>query len=1279
MRRLILLALAAPSFLHAEPPEWENAAVFRINKLPARATSAPFPDRESALTKPRSESPWRQSLNGPWKFQYSGNLEGVPAGFEKPEFDVSAWKEIPVPSNWQLQGYGAPLYTNIVYPFAKNPPKVTDEPPGFFTNHDASRRHPVGCYRRTFTVADDWKDRPVVVAFEGVDSAFYLWINGQKAGYSEDSRTTAQFDITKFLKPGENTISVQVHQYSDGSYLEDQDMFRLSGIFRDVFLWTSPKVELADHFLLAGLTDDFTKGTLRFTAALKNHDAAAHKGSVKLEILTPENTPLVSKEGSYSLAASAEGSVEISSDPLPGIQPWSAESPVLYPYVITVSDESGKALASFGGKTGFRRDEVKNGKFLHNGQPVLIKGVNRHDTNPRTGHYVTEADMRADLLQMKRANINAVRCSHYPNDPRLLELTDELGFYVVAEANLESHGMGYGAETLAKNPDWLAAHLDRQKNVVERDKNHPSVAFWSMGNEAGDGPNFVECSKWIRQRDPSRPLQYEQAAEGSHVDLITPMYATLQECAAYCRKEEKKPVAQQRPLIQCEYSHAMGNSSGNLGEYWDLFRKEPLLQGGFIWDWKDQAFLHKKHAVDAVEDRSPAKHAVRLFGSLAQDEGLFSGGAVVEAKDGEPFPDALTFKVSARGNFGGPGGANQDRNKIDGSPMLIGGGWSLGVSKDGMSFEFSRTGDAAATVSAPLPKDWQSAFHEFAGTFDGKRLTVSLDGKEVAGIDAQVAKAESGRRVGVSIDPGNPARRFNGCIRSASITSANQEAFLDLDFAKDAGKPATRMFLAYGGDYNDRPTDLSFCMNGLVTATLAPSPQFEEVKKLYQDLHTTLVDGATSNVKVKIFNERFFRSSDEVKGAWKLIKDGKDIAQGELGFSPIAPQQSAEVIIQTNATLDPGSEFILRVRYDLKEANAWHPAGMPISWDEMVLPWGKRTPVSPAPSNAAASFTEDAATVTVKAEDVTVVIDKTNGAVTSLKKKDGEVLRTPLMLDFWRVPTNNDEGNGNDRKLEIWREAGRRAKATKLTTVKEGNDVLVTADLSIPAGKSTATLRYRITGTGQIAADVDLLPDPSLPKLPRVGMSCGILSSAISWTWHGKGPHENYGDRSRGAWTTTHTGFLPILFHRYNDPQEAGNRTDIRWSTFESPAGGDGLRIDATGDSLLEISAMPCLPEDLEFARHPGELPKSDVITLHLDHCQMGVGGTNSWGAEPLPVYQIPASQPQHWSFLLTATHTDAAPAPPQIPRRPLPPGFVPPGPRKPQAPPAPVTPPAPK
>jgi beta-galactosidase len=1254
MHRFILLALASTGFLYADVPEWENPAVFRIGKLPARATSMPFPDRESALTKQRADSPWRQSLNGPWKFLYSGNLEGVPTGFEKPEFNLTTWKEIPVPSNWQLQGYGVPLYTNSTYPFAKSLPKVTDEPPGFFTNHDPSRRHPVGCYRRNFTLAKDWKERPVCVAFEGVDSAFYLWVNGEKAGYSEDSRTTAQFDISRFIKPGENSISVQVHQYSDGSYLEDQDMFRLSGIFRDVFLWTSPNIELADHFLHAGLSEDMKTGTLALTASLKNHATIAHKGAVKLEIFSPgTTTPLVSKESSYDLAAAAESYININADPLPAIQPWSAEQPTLYPYLITITDEAGTPLACFGGKTGFRRDEVKNGHFLHNGQPILIKGVNRHDHNPRTGHYLTEADLRADLLQMKRGNINAIRCSHYPNDPKLLEICDELGFYVVAEANLESHGMGYDEQTLGKNPDWLAAHLDRQMNLVERDKNHSSIVTWSMGNEAGDGPNFVECSKWIHQRDPSRPVQYERAVEKSHVDLMTPMYYEPGQCEEYCRREEKKPTAEQRPLIQCEYSHAMGNSSGNLGEYWDLYRKEPLLQGGFIWDWKDQSLFHNKHPLDGVVDRSSAKHAVRLFGSLSTDEGLFSGGVLVAVKEAELFPQTYTIRTVVRGNFGGPGGANYNRNLNDGSPLIASTDWALGITADARSVEFSMmNAGIRESVTAPLPDGWQTTFHELTASYDGRQISIAVDGGTanvrplVNARQTNGSQQTRGARIGIAVDPGNPARRFYGNIRSATILQGSSgKAYLDLNFAKDAEKPATQNFLASGGDFNDRPTDLSFCMNGLVTSTLQPSPQFEEVKKVYQDIHTTLVDGSTPNVKIKIFNERFFLSTSDVRATWKLMKDGKDIGQGELSFSAIAPQQAKEIEIPTRAAMDANSEFILRVRYDQIEPNAWHPAGMPIAWDELALPWGKRTPVAAAPSKRAATFTENSSSVTVQAEAIRVVIEKSNGAVTSLKRNGYELLRTPLQLDFWRVPTNNDEGNGSDRKLEIWRQAGRKTKASKVTTTVEGTSVHISAQLNIPAGHSTAALDYHITGTGQLAVEVDFHPDKEQPRLPRVGMSCGIPAAANAWTWFGKGPHENQSDRSRGAWTSVHSGSVPALFHRYADPQEAGNRTAIRWSTFNNPTSGEGLRIDATGDSLLEITAMPCIPEDLEFARHPVDLPKSELITLHLDHRQTGVGGIDSWSTEPLPIYQIPADQSHHWSFLLTAIHSQSPPA----------------------------------
>jgi len=531
----------------------------------------PFPTQQEAAAKPRLQSSWCQLLNGNWKFHHSGNPSAKPAGFEAPAFDDSGWKEIPVPSNWQLHGFGVPAYTNITYPFAKDPPRVMSEPPQQFSTFPLANRNQVGSYRHRFTVPDAWKGRHTFIVFGAVDSAFYLWINGKKVGYSQDSRTPAEFDISPYLHDGDNLLAAEVYQFSDGSYLEDQDMFRLSGIFRDVYLWSAADLDVRDFQINLGLTDDYKAGTFQFSATVANRSATATRTSVSLDLTAPDGSYVTRPTAFADVPANGDSTITYKlstlANKLSDIKPWSAEAPNLYTYHMTLKDAAGKEIAHYQGKTGFRRDEIRNGQLLHNGQPILIKGVNRHDHNPRTGHYLTEDDMRADLLLMKQANINAVRTSHYPNDPAFLGICDELGLYAVAEANIESHGMGFDKESLAKNPAWFEAHLDRIKNSVERDKNHPCVIMWSLGNEAGDGENFVKCSQWVHQRDPSRPVHYEPGGHNAHVDVYSPMYATPEDCERYCRSEEKKPLDKQRPLIQCEYSHAMGNSTGNLVDY----------------------------------------------------------------------------------------------------------------------------------------------------------------------------------------------------------------------------------------------------------------------------------------------------------------------------------------------------------------------------------------------------------------------------------------------------------------------------------------------------------------------------------------------------------------------------------------------------------------------------------------------------------------------------------------------------------------------------------------
>ncbi len=574
----VLLSLSSSPFFPEEgtlPTDWENPLVVSRGTEPPHATLVPYPTREMALAGDRFASDFLRLLDGNWKFHWTSSPAGRPRDFFKPEFDVSSWAEIAVPGNWQLQGYDVPFYMNSDYPFPAKPPYIP---------HD---RNPVGSYRTEFTVPDSWRDRQVFLHFDGVDSAFYLWINGIPAGYSQDSRTPAEFNITPHLRPGPNVLAVEVYRFSDGSYLECQDFWRLSGIFRNLYLYSPPALHIRDFELKGDLDGDCRDAVFRVKAWVRNFGAEAARGhTVEVGLLDPMGRPVggdvLAESRSPYIAPGAE-SLFLLKASLSNPAKWSAEQPNLYSVVLTLKDEQGTVVEIESAKFGFRKVEVKDGQLLLNGQPILVKGVNRHEHDPVTGHYVTRQSMLEDIQLMKRHNINAVRTCHYPDDPQWYELCDLYGIYLIDEANIESHGMGYKPDvTLANRPEWRKAHLDRVIRMVERDKNHPSVIIWSLGNEAGDGTNFEAASEWIHGRDPSRPVHYERAELRPHTDIYCPMYPSVDQIIAYA---EKKP---DRPLIMCEYEHAMGNSCGNFQDYWNAIERFPSLQGGFVWDWVDQ-------------------------------------------------------------------------------------------------------------------------------------------------------------------------------------------------------------------------------------------------------------------------------------------------------------------------------------------------------------------------------------------------------------------------------------------------------------------------------------------------------------------------------------------------------------------------------------------------------------------------------------------------------------------------------------------------------------------
>ncbi|MCJ7582617.1 MAG: DUF4981 domain-containing protein [Candidatus Aminicenantes bacterium] len=579
-RRLIVLimlicVIIIPVIFAQEIPDWENPRIFGINKEFAHTTLMVYPDIQSAIKNSRSSSPFFQSLNGSWKFFWVKTPAERPMEFYKPEFNVDHWETIPVPSNWQMEGYGIPIYLNQSYPFKKNPP---------FIQHEYN---PVGSYRTEFVIPDNWDNRQVFLNFDGVESAFYLWINGQKVGYSQGSRTPAEFNITQYLKPGKNILAAEVYRWSDGSYLECQDFWRLSGIFRDVYLYSAPFAHIRDFEVITDLDENYIHSGLKVITKITNYSLSPQNVQLELSVRDKEDFPIgrdpIIKDSIENFPAGEGKEITIETN-VQNPAKWSAESPTLYTLLLVLRDRDGNILEVESCRFGFREVEKKNGQILVNGIPVLLKGVNRHEHDPITGHYVSEESMIQDIKLMKQFNLNAVRTSHYPDTPLWYDLCDEYGIYLIDEANIESHGMGYRPDTtLGNNPEWEDAHMERIIRMVERDKNHPSVIIWSMGNEAGDGVNFEACSSWIHERDSQRPVHYERAGQRAHVDIVSPMYMRIEGLIKYASQP------QDRPLILCEYAHAMGNSVGNLQDYWDVIEREPQLQGGFIWDWVDQA------------------------------------------------------------------------------------------------------------------------------------------------------------------------------------------------------------------------------------------------------------------------------------------------------------------------------------------------------------------------------------------------------------------------------------------------------------------------------------------------------------------------------------------------------------------------------------------------------------------------------------------------------------------------------------------------------------------
>lgn len=1243
---MIVLAMPSDGIL-----EWNgNPEIFQVNREPARAAFIPFADINSALDGDCNLSPYFKLLNGKWKFHWSKNPSERPEEFYKVDYDVSSWDNIIVPSSWQVvrddQGehpYDYPIYTNVRYPWTgyENP-----QPPAVPTTYN-----PVGSYRRTFFIPDDWNGREVFISFQGVESAFYLWINGQEVGYSEDSFTPAEFHITPYLTEGENVLAVEVYRWCDGSWLEDQDFIRLSGIFRDVYLYSTDKVQIRDFTVVTDLDEEYVNADLNVQVNVRNlgvETPSIYK--VEVMLYDQKNQGVFARPISLDVDIKAIGEVIVEGSKTV-INPlkWSAEDPNLYTLICSLKDSKGRIIETARTRVGFREFEIDGGQMKLNGKPILFKGVNRHEIHPDTGRTMSREKMIQDILLMKQYNINAVRTSHYPNDPLWYELCDEYGLYVINEANLETHGVL--DKVPASNPRWLDACIDRMKSMVERDKNHPSVLIWSLGNEAGQGTTFREMANWTRDKDPTRIVHYE--GDNRWTDVESNMYPSVGHIENWGRNRP------QRPYIMCEYAHAMGNSVGNLYKYWDVIRAYPNLQGGFIWDWVDQSLRWNIPFAHIVVDKSSNQFEGKMLGKLVDIDG-----------DNKALDGYVLLPIKPELNITGTGLTLEAVVKPEESStdnVIIAKGDSqfaikhtpnyLGTGQDVVEFfiyDANTERTKWVSVKTDTPDDWFGNWHHVAGTYNGTELKLYIDGelKAVRKTDASITPNEYQMGVGRDVERN---RGFNGLVASARVYNRaltleelrdntrkpdeNTVLWMDFDEIIESDFYIDNAFFAYGGDWGDDPNDGNFCVNGLISPDRRVQPELYEVKQNYQDILIESVD--ILDESIKITNEYLFTNlKDKFNAHWALKEDDVIIQEGdftaeELDILPLTTKEVTVPFIKPSETM-PGSEYWLNISFTLKNDESWAAKGYEIAKKQFKVPF--KVPVkSFLDTNNMSSLVikEDVNGLEIAGKDFNISFDCEKGTIVSLSYKGRQLIKEGPIPNFWRAPIDNDRGNNMPSQTRTWRTAGLNREVSSVeTTVLSEKTIKVEVIGCLPTSTET---EYRTTfiiyGSGDILVKNTLIPGTGLPEIPEVGTIIKLSEGLENIKWYGRGPQENYWDRKKGADVGVYESTVDEQFFPYLRPQETGNNTDIRWMMLTDET---GVGIMAIAEQpLLEGSALHYTPWDLDSAAHPYELERNDDITLKLSYHQMGLGGDNSWGAWPHPEYILTANQTYSYSYRL--------------------------------------------
>lgn len=1194
----------------------ENPALNAEGQTLAHVPIIPYSGVAEALEGNTAYSHWYQSLDGPWKFKWSNTPEERTRGFESADFSGESWDDIQVPGTWQMQGHGYNVYRNIPLEFGPyDPPRVP------------RHMNPTGTYIRYFELPPSWSGRRILLNFEGVQSAHWVWINGRYAGFGKDSMTSNEYDITDFLKPGRNKVAVMVVRWSDGSYLEDIDAWRFSGIYRSVYLTARSEVYLRDLFITTALDQAYRDARLQLRCHIQVAEGLSAEGySIRATLFdrTGQSAAVLEQPINRKNPMKGDG-LTLSrniADPLK----WSAEKPNLYNLLVEWLGPDGAVLETVKQQVGFRQYEIKHGVILVNGVPVKLKGVNRHEHHPRTGRTVSRDDIVEDMILMKRLNVNAIRNSHYPNTPLFYELANEFGFYVCDEVNNECH---YGENIIPHQPGWDNAFLHRTERMFQRDKNHPCIMMWSTGNECGYGPVHHLMADYLRREDPTRFIYHQ----GNEPNGDAP-YADI--CGIrYPSPERLRVVADtsRRPVVMGEYMHSMGNSLGQFDEYWETIYSADNLQGGFTWDWVDQGLYSD---LFNTPDRSAYNHQAVLMGRPVLVPGKTGQGLQCSGVD--DWIEVYAHPVFNRASTGLTAEAWVFPRGYYGENSVLSKSGQFELTQDHRdSLRFSIHTGQWQVVAAFLPRDWNFNWHHVAGVYDGANIRIVVDGVVLAEKPAGGHLSRSRHPVCIGKNHLRHDEQFPGFLsnliydevrlshralklnelgyqRSEPPLNSGLVLWLPLDERQHNGS-----FLSYGAT----PTG-SGTMDGCINADRSMQPEAWQLKKSHQPVRVRAL--SLEEGRFRIENRHHFTDLNQLECRWSLWEDDR-IAHQDILDLQLAPGEAADIRIPYAATTDVASHTSVRmvVSFHQRNESPWAEAGYEVAFDEFEWPWKAGSSSAPQKAPGAVHVAEGHETIHIRAGESEYQIDRSSGMLTGIRFRGKDLIYSAPALNVWRTPINNETSTWGVAEAEYWYKYGLDSLVHRLRYLRTEESAsgqtrifcgILSTSHNHPDIGFVQDFTYRFFADGELALEHRIScqtePPPfSYEKFPlefiqKLGLQMRLAAGFDAMHWFGRGPFENYPDRKSAARLGRYRVPVDSIEMPYILPQDFGNLCDVRWAAVTRPDG-IGLALFSV-DRPMNLSLDPYA--NLEQSWYPFQLRRSANPRLNFDVSVTGVGGT---------------------------------------------------------------------